>query len=104
MSFGRSTSQSGPLVRKPWKRRKMGSRHATIGATLGPCKAPFHAKVRCRQRGSAIMTAGLKRHRLLRDGRGQAVASATRTLQLETEGLSALKAALAGELVDNFAE
>jgi arabinose-5-phosphate isomerase len=50
------------------------------------------------------MTAGLKRDRLLRDDRGQAVASATRTLQLETEGLSALKAALAGELIDNFAE
>src|SRR4030095_8285572 len=49
------------------------------------------------------MTAGLKRDRLLRDDRGQAVASATRTLQLETEGLSALKAALAGELIDNFA-
>jgi arabinose-5-phosphate isomerase len=41
---------------------------------------------------------------LLRDDRGQAVASATRTLQLETEGLNALKTALAGELVDNFAE
>jgi arabinose-5-phosphate isomerase len=50
------------------------------------------------------MTAGLKRDRLLRDDRGQAVASATRTLQLETEGLSALKAALAGELVDSFSE
>ncbi|MGD9501490.1 MAG: SIS domain-containing protein [Methyloceanibacter sp.] len=50
------------------------------------------------------MTAGLKRDRLLHDDRGEAVASATRTLQLETEGLSALKAALAGELVDNFAQ
>jgi arabinose-5-phosphate isomerase len=50
------------------------------------------------------MTAGLRRDRLLRDDRGQAVASATRTLQLETEGLNALKTALAGELVDNFAE
>jgi arabinose-5-phosphate isomerase len=50
------------------------------------------------------MTAGLRRDRLFRDDRGEAVASATRTLQLETEGLSALKAALAGELVDNFAE
>ena len=50
------------------------------------------------------MTASFKRDRLLRDDRGEAVASATRTLQLETEGLSALKAALAGDLVDNFAE
>jgi len=50
------------------------------------------------------MTAGLKRDRLLRDDRVEAVASAMRTLQLETEGLSALKAALTGELVDNFAE
>ena len=50
------------------------------------------------------MTASFKRDRLLRDGRGEAIASATRTLQLETEGLSALKAALAGDLVDNFAE
>jgi arabinose-5-phosphate isomerase len=49
------------------------------------------------------MTAGLKRDRLLRDDLGEAVASATRTLQLETDGLSALKTALAGELVDNFA-
>ncbi|MBC8020349.1 MAG: KpsF/GutQ family sugar-phosphate isomerase [Methyloceanibacter sp.] len=50
------------------------------------------------------MTASFKRDRLLRDDRGEAVASATRTLQLETEGLSAVKAALAGDLVDNFAE
>ena len=50
------------------------------------------------------MTVGLKRDRLLRDDRGAAIASATRTLQLETEGLSALKAALAGDLVDSFAE
>jgi len=50
------------------------------------------------------MTVGLKRDRLLRDERGEAIASATRTLQLETEGLSALKAALAGDLIDSFAE
>jgi arabinose-5-phosphate isomerase len=50
------------------------------------------------------MTVGLKRDRLLRDDRGEAVASATRTLQLETEGLSALKAALADRLIDSFAE
>jgi arabinose-5-phosphate isomerase len=49
------------------------------------------------------MAVGLKRE-ALRDDRGEAVASATRTLQLEAEGLSALKAALAGDLVDNFAE
>ena len=40
------------------------------------------------------MSIGLKRDRLLRDDRGQAIASATRTLQLEAEGLSALKEAL----------
>jgi arabinose-5-phosphate isomerase len=50
------------------------------------------------------MTTGLKRDRLLHDDRGETVASATRTLQLETEGLSALKTALATELVDKFAE
>jgi arabinose-5-phosphate isomerase len=50
------------------------------------------------------MTAGLKRDRLLRDDRGDAIASASRTLQLETEGLSALKAALADRLIDSFAE
>jgi arabinose-5-phosphate isomerase len=50
------------------------------------------------------MTVGLKRDRLLRDERSEAIASATRTLQLETEGLSALKAALAGDLIDSFAE
>ncbi len=50
------------------------------------------------------MTAGLKRDRSLRDDRGEATASATRTLQLETEGLSALKEALASELLENFAK
>ena len=50
------------------------------------------------------MPIGLKRDRRLHDGRGAAIASATRTLQLEAEGLSALKAALAGDLVDGFAE
>jgi len=50
------------------------------------------------------MSIGLKRDRLLRDDRGQTIASATRTLQLEAEGLSALKAALAGDLIDSFAE
>jgi arabinose-5-phosphate isomerase len=49
------------------------------------------------------MTAGLKQDRLLRDDLGAAVASAARTLQLETEGLSALKAALASDLIDSFA-
>ena len=48
------------------------------------------------------MPIGLKRDRLLRDDRGEAIASATRTLQLEAEGLSALKAALAGDLVVGF--
>ena len=50
------------------------------------------------------MSIGLKRDRLLRDDRGQTIASATRTLQLEAEGLSALKAALAGDLIDSFAQ
>ena len=50
------------------------------------------------------MSIGVKRDRLLRDDRGEAIASATRTLQLEAEGLSALKAALAGDLIDGFAE
>jgi arabinose-5-phosphate isomerase len=50
------------------------------------------------------MLIGLKRDRSLRDDRGEAIASATRTLQLEAEGLSALKAALAGDLVEGFAE
>jgi len=48
------------------------------------------------------MPIGLKRERLLRDDRSEAIASATRTLQFEAEGLSALKAALAGDLVDGF--
>ena len=50
------------------------------------------------------MSIGVKRDRLLRDDRGEAIASATRTLQLEAEGLGALKAALAGDLIDGFAE
>src|SRR4030042_3755572 len=50
------------------------------------------------------MAVGLKRDRLLHDDRSAAIASATRALQLEAEGLSALKAALAGDLVDGFAE
>ena len=50
------------------------------------------------------MSIGLKRDRVLRDDRGQTIASATRTLQLEAEGLSALKAALAGDLIDSFAQ
>ena len=50
------------------------------------------------------MPIGLKRDRLLRDDRGEAIASATRTLQLEAAGLSALHAALTADLVDSFAE
>jgi arabinose-5-phosphate isomerase len=50
------------------------------------------------------MAIGLKRDRLLRDDRNEAIASATRTLQLEAEGLNALMTALAGDLVDGFAE
>ena len=48
------------------------------------------------------MPAGLKRDVLPGD-RTEAVLSATRTLQLEAEGLSALKAALASDLVGSFA-
>jgi len=49
------------------------------------------------------MKAGLKQDRSLSDDLGTAIASAARTLQLETEGLSALKAALASDLIDSFA-
>jgi arabinose-5-phosphate isomerase len=48
------------------------------------------------------MPVGLKRDAPLSDTCSEAVLSATRTLQLEAEGLSALKAALAGELIDGF--
>ena len=50
------------------------------------------------------MAIGLKRDRLLRDDRGEAIASATRTLQTEVAGLNALHAALTADLVDSFAE
>src|SRR3972149_3737438 len=50
------------------------------------------------------MSIGLKPDRLLHDDPGAAIAAAARTLQLEAEGLSALKAALAGDLIDGFAE
>lgn len=48
------------------------------------------------------MPAGLKRDASPGD-RKEAVLSATRTLQMEAEGLSALKAALASEMVSSFA-
>jgi arabinose-5-phosphate isomerase len=50
------------------------------------------------------MPAGLKHDLSLQDVRSEAILSATRTLQLETEGLNALKAALASELIGSFAE
>ena len=50
------------------------------------------------------MPAGLKHDRSPPDLSSEAILSATRTLQLEAEGLNALKAALAGELVESFAE
>ena len=50
------------------------------------------------------MPAGLKRDLSHLDDRSEAVASATRTLQLEAEGLSALQATLAAHLTDSFAE
>ena len=49
------------------------------------------------------MPASLKRDPSGPEDRSEAVASATRTLQLEAEGLSALQAALASDLVDGFA-
>ncbi|MET0667565.1 MAG: KpsF/GutQ family sugar-phosphate isomerase [Methyloceanibacter sp.] len=50
------------------------------------------------------MPAGLKHDLSLQDAQSEAILSATRTLQLETEGLNALKAALASELIGSFAE
>jgi arabinose-5-phosphate isomerase len=49
------------------------------------------------------MPVGLKRDLSLLDDRSEAIASATRTLQFEAEGLSALKAALANSLGESFA-
>ena len=50
------------------------------------------------------MPAGLKRDLSHLEDRGEAVASATRTLQLETEGLSALQTALTAHLAGSFTE
>ena len=50
------------------------------------------------------MPAGLKHDLSLQAAQSEAILSATRTLQLETEGLNALKAALASELIGSFAE
>ncbi|MEM7398981.1 MAG: hypothetical protein AAF354_08580, partial [Pseudomonadota bacterium] len=49
------------------------------------------------------MSAGLKHDLAANDDHSKAVASATRTLQLEAQGLSALREALATELSENFA-
>ncbi len=49
------------------------------------------------------MSAGLKRDLSASDAYREAVASATRTLQLEAEGLSALQETLAADLSENFA-
>lgn len=49
------------------------------------------------------MPPGLKRASAPSENRSEAIASAMRTLQLETEGLSALQAALGADLVDGFA-
>jgi arabinose-5-phosphate isomerase len=48
------------------------------------------------------MPVGLKRDYLRRDGQSEAIESATRTLQFETDGLSALRAALSGKLSESF--
>jgi arabinose-5-phosphate isomerase len=50
------------------------------------------------------MSAGLKQDLSRPEDRSEAVASATRTLQLEAEGLSALQAALKAHLAESFAE
>jgi arabinose-5-phosphate isomerase len=50
------------------------------------------------------MPVGLKRDLSLSDDHSEAILSATRTLQLEAEGLAALKAALADGLVTGFAQ
>ena len=49
------------------------------------------------------MPVGLKRDRYPERSASEAVASATRTVQLEAEGLGALEAALRGELAESFA-
>jgi len=48
------------------------------------------------------MPVGLKRDFLPRDGRSEAIASATRTLQFEADGLAGLTAALADGLSESF--
>ncbi len=50
------------------------------------------------------MSAGLKQDLSQSGDRSKAVASATRTLQLEAEGLSALQAALTAHLAENFTQ
>ena len=49
------------------------------------------------------MSVGLKQDLATAEDHCKAVASATRTLQLEAQGLSALQEALAGDLSENFA-
>lgn len=49
------------------------------------------------------MSVGLKQDLATAEDHSKAVASATRTLQLEAQGLSALQEALAGDLSENFA-
>jgi arabinose-5-phosphate isomerase len=48
------------------------------------------------------MPVGLKRDFVRHDGQSEAIESATRTLQFEAEGLSALKAGLSGALSESF--
>src|SRR5262249_28874099 len=50
------------------------------------------------------MPVGLRRDLSLLDDRSEAIASATRTLQFEAGGLSALKAALVNSLGESFAQ
>jgi arabinose-5-phosphate isomerase len=48
------------------------------------------------------MPVGLKRDFLRRDGQSEAIESATRTLQVEAEGLASLQAGLSGALSESF--
>jgi arabinose-5-phosphate isomerase len=55
-------------------------------------------------RGIGYMVVGHKRDPFPIQDPSKAIASATRTIQLETQGLSALEAALRTVLVESFAE
>src|SRR6185312_2853626 len=79
------------------------SRSSSESASLGPHGAQIRARIGQRHTGDTIMPVGLKRDFSLLDDGSEAIASATRTLQFEAEGLSVLKAALANSLSKSFA-